>query len=95
MSAKQIDVQCPCCAARLTIDVLTAKVMRTERAEQPGDGKSKTDKWENAQAQVRERTAKSTDKLESALESERTKEARFEELFRKAKEKNFKPDEEA
>ena len=92
MSKKQIDVSCPCCSARLTIDVNTAQVMRTVLPE-AADGKPKSDQWESAQERVRERTTKSMDKLESALEGERTKEARFDEIFRKAKEKNFKPDE--
>ena len=92
MSKKQIDVSCPCCSARLTIDVLTSQVMRSVRPE-AADGEPRADQWASAQERVRERTQKSTDKLESALESERTKEARFDELFRKAKEKNFKPDE--
>jgi len=87
MGAKQIDVTCPCCASVLTIDVLTSKVLRTVRADERS-GAASTDRWEKAQEKVRERTQKSADKLESALEDERTKESRFDELFKKAQAKH-------
>jgi hypothetical protein len=88
MGAKQIDVTCPCCASVLTIDVLTSKVMRTVRAEEHAGGAPAADRWDKAQERVRERTKQSADKLESALEDERTKESRFEDLFKKAREKH-------
>jgi hypothetical protein len=94
MGAKQIDVTCPCCASVLTIDVLTSKVMRTLRADERASGAPAADRWDKAQERVRERTKKSADKLESALEDERTKTSRFDELFKKAREKHARqPDE--
>jgi hypothetical protein len=94
MAAKQIDVICPCCDSVLTVDVLTSKVMRTQRASEKGAAEPATDRWDTAQDRVRERTQKSADKLESALQDERTKAARFDELFKKASEKhNRKSDE--
>jgi hypothetical protein len=88
MGTKQIDVICPCCASVLTIDVLTSKVMRTLRADERSSSAPSTDRWEKAQERVRERTQKGADKLESALQDERTKESRFDELFKKAREKH-------
>lgn len=85
MSAKEIDVICPCCQARLTVDTRTSQVMRARPVEKPGDAPK--DAWEEAQAKVRDRTARSQNRLESALEEEKTKEGRFDELFRKAAEK--------
>ena len=89
MSAKQIEVTCPCCAARLTVDVLTSKVMRHTEAPgaAPAAGEGK-DRWASAQERVRDRTTTGQDKLESALEYERTKGKRFDDLFDKAKDKH-------
>lgn len=83
MSAKQIDVTCPCCSARLTVDVLTSRVMRSERAEGAGD----RDKWSTAQDSVRGRTVSGAEKLENALEAERGKKARLDDLFKQAQDK--------
>ena len=95
MSAKQIDVTCPCCSSVITVDVLTGKVMRTSRADEHAAGGEKVDRWAAANERVRERSTKGADKLESALEDERTKTARFDEIFDKARAKHArKPDEE-
>jgi hypothetical protein len=92
MSAKQIDVKCPCCSSLLTVDVLTGKIMRTVRADEHA-GAGSVDRWDAANERVRERTTKSADKLESALQDERTKEARFDEIFKQAQSKHSrKPD---
>lgn len=88
MSAKEIVVSCPCCSARLVVDVLTAKVMRTERAEST-EG---VDKWSAAQQKVQGRTRSGAEKLENALEDERTKGSRFDELFKKAQDKHKRKD---
>lgn len=90
MSAKEIEVTCPCCQSRLAIDVLTAKVLRHEAA---GEGGAGGDRWASAQDKVRGRTASGTDKLDRALDSERGKKDRLDDLFRKAQEKLRKPDE--
>ena len=83
MSAKQIDVTCPCCSARLSVDVTTGSVMRTRRPESSGE----VDVWGSAQETVRGRTKSGADKLESALEEERGKKDKLDDLFRKAQEK--------
>lgn len=85
MSAKEIEVTCPCCQARLTVDTRTSQVMRAKPVEQPGEAPK--DAWAEAEAKVRERSARSQDRLSSALEQEKSKEGRFDELFRKAAEK--------
>jgi len=83
MSSKQIDVTCPCCASRLTVDVLTGKTLRTERAVPESTG----DKWSSAQQKVLGRTESGAEKLESALQEERDKKSKLDDLFRKAQEK--------
>jgi hypothetical protein len=90
MSAKQIEVTCPCCSAKLTVDVLTAHVMRTEQSETSPSG----DKWASAQRKVSGRTQSGTEKLENALEEERGKKARLEDLFKKAQNKLKKGEDE-
>jgi hypothetical protein len=90
MTGKQIDVTCPCCSARITVDVTTGAVMRTQRAEGAPGG----DTWAAAQETVRGRTKSGADKLESALQEERGKKDRLDDLFRKAQEKLKRPDEE-
>lgn len=88
MSAKQIDVTCPCCSTRLTVDVGTGQVLRRIGPDAAAGGPPDKDRWVSAQERVRERTKSGEDKLESALDHERGKSARFDELFQKAREKN-------
>ncbi len=88
MSAKEIEITCPCCQSRLAVDVLTAKVMRHEA----GGAAATRDTWATAQDRVRGRTASGTDKLDQALESERGKADRLDDMFRKAKDKLNAPD---
>jgi hypothetical protein len=88
MSAKEIHVHCPSCQTRLSVDVLTGKVMRHE----PVDASGPRDTWASAQDKVRGRTASGLDKLDRALESERGKSERLDDLFRKAKDKLKDPD---
>jgi hypothetical protein len=93
--SKEVEVTCPCCTARLTIDVRTGTVLKRQLPVKEGAEGPPKDAWESAQDRVRERSAEGKRKLESALDYERTKEARFDELFKKATEKRArKPDEE-
>lgn len=94
MSAKQIDVTCPCCSTRLTVDVLTGQILRRTSPAAPEVGTSGKDRWVSAQERVRERTKSGEEKLESALDNERGKSARFDELFQKAQEKHAEPTDE-
>ena len=90
MEKKQIEVDCPCCATKLTIDVLTRSVVRAHApAELDETGRPRLDegRWDRAEGRVAERSGGAQDKLESALEAERTKEARFDDLFEKARKK--------
>jgi hypothetical protein len=98
MGPKQIDVTCPCCRTRLTVDVLTRQILRRtapDAADAPEEGEGALDegRWDAAQDQVSARKRSGPDKLDQALAEERGKEARLDDLFRKATEKLSKKDE--
>ena len=81
-------------ARQLTIDVLTAKVLRTaEPREVDETGKIVLDegRWDVAKDRVSDRKQSADDKLDSALGKEQTREKDMEDLFDKAKEKLQKP----
>jgi hypothetical protein len=94
MSLKEIELNCPCCAARLTVDIRTGQVLKRQDAPKEGSTDPAKDRWQSAQERVRERSLEGNRKLESALDYERTKEARFDELFKKATEKQAEPPDE-
>ena len=95
MSLKEVELTCPCCAARLTVDIRTGQVLKRQDAPKEGAAGEPKDRWESAQERVRERSLEGNRKMESALDYERTKEARFDELFKQATEKRKpKPEDE-
>lgn len=97
MGPKQIDVTCPCCSTVLTVDVLTRQILRREEPPKPGEaeGGDSGDRWGAARERVSGRVEGSQDKLDQALAEERDKEARLDDLFRKANEKLSRKDEES
>ena len=93
MSSREIEVTCPCCSARLVVDVRTSQVLTTVRKEEQEGAAGSRDRWSAAEDKIRERSQSGLDKLESALEYERKKKDRFDELFKKATDKHKKPEE--
>ena len=90
MDRKELEVTCPCCASRLVIDLRTERVVRSARPEErDAEGKPKVGEsdWRTAMDRVQGRTRSSEDKLNAALDRERNKQSRLDELFRGAKEK--------
>lgn len=90
MDTRQIEITCPCCQTRLSIDVRTQQVMRSApAAELDAEGKPKVGDadWTRAISKVRERSTSGADRMDAALESERSKTARLEERFREARRK--------
>jgi hypothetical protein len=85
MSAKQIEVTCSCCGSKLLVDTLTAKILRTEKPAAAGGAAG--DAWADAQRRVQGRTRSGHDKMDEALEAERGKADRLDQLFRSAREK--------
>lgn len=94
MQPKQIDVTCPCCGTVLTVDVLTAKVLRRATpSEGPGGAKLDPSRWEEASERVKGRGSAAEEALEEALRREREKARRLDELFERANEKARERDE--
>jgi predicted nuclease of restriction endonuclease-like RecB superfamily len=90
MESKQLEVSCPCCSSRLLVDVRTGKVLRAVREEQLDElGKPvvREADWDQALGRVQERLTTQEERIEAALERERSKGSRLDELFRKASEK--------
>lgn len=94
MSQKEVELTCPCCAARLTVDIRTGQVLKRQDAPKEGASGASKDRWETAQDRVRERSLEGNRKMESALDYERNKEARFDQLFKQATEKQDRKREE-
>jgi hypothetical protein len=90
MDRKELEVTCPCCASRLVIDLRTERVVRSARPEERDEqGKPKVAEsdWTSAMEKVEGRTRSSEDKLNAALDRERNRQSRLDELFRSAKER--------
>lgn len=96
LSAKEIDVVCPCCETRLTIDVLTRTVMRSAGARETDEfGKLRVDeaRWDQAADKVKDRGDSAVDRLDSALQKERERADRLDDLFDRARKKHEEGDE--
>ena len=95
METKQIEVDCPCCDTRLTIDVRTRTVLKhAPRATLDETGKAKLDegRWDQALDRTAGRVDEAGSKLNKALDDERAKESRLDDLFDKANKKLRKDD---
>lgn len=62
--------------------------MKTIKKEEAEGSAPSRDKWSAAQSKVEERSKGGLDKLERALDQERGKKDRFDELFKKATDKH-------
>ena len=90
MEIKQIDVTCPCCNVRLTVDVLTRTILRHAPPEKLDDtGKPVVDeeRWGEANEKVSGRREAALDKFDAALGKERSRERDLDDLFEQAKRK--------
>jgi hypothetical protein len=90
MDSKQVEIICPCCSGRILVDVLTGKVLRgrppavVDEKGKPVVGEAD---WTQAVGKVKRRLETHGERMDQALEREKDKEARLDELFRKASEK--------
>ena len=90
METKQIEVRCPCCEALITVDVRTRTVLKHVRAESiDADGRPKADesRWTQAAERASGRVDEAQEKLDRALDDERDKERRLDDLFDRANER--------
>ncbi|MCC6407096.1 MAG: hypothetical protein IT453_08015 [Planctomycetes bacterium] len=95
METRQIEVTCPCCQNRLSIDVRTERVMRAwspKDLDEAGKPKVEEKDWDQALSKVKGRESAGTGKLDQFLDSERGKAKRLEDKFLEAQKKLKKPD---
>lgn len=86
---KEVDITCPCCESRLSVDVRTSRVLRWRAAPKPGEEEPerKSKDWGAAQERVTGRLGAAADKFDEGLQRERSREGDLDDLFRKANEK--------
>lgn len=90
METKQIEVDCPCCSQRLTIDVRTSKVLRArpkQELDETGRPKVGEADWSQAFGKVKSREDSRDELLGSMLDKERRRADDLDERFRAAKKK--------
>jgi hypothetical protein len=92
MSAKDLEVDCPCCRSRLTIDVRTAQILRWSAAverDETGQRSEAADegRWDAALSRVGDREGRGKSRFDEALDRERGRERDLDELFRDAKDR--------
>lgn len=87
---KEIEIDCPCCEARLWVDVLTGKVLRhalPDELDEFGKPRRDTGRWDAAQGRVSERKARGTDAFDEALSREKGRARDLDDLFDRARKK--------
>jgi hypothetical protein len=99
VEAKEVRITCPCCQARLDVDVRTEKVVRwrAERGdEEPSAGSEGTagKDFDTLARRVAGRTGSALDKFDDNLEREKRRGKDLDDLFRRANEKLKQGDEE-
>jgi hypothetical protein len=90
METKEIEIDCPCCASRLTVDVRTSKVVRSRpkgQVDEAGRPKVGEADWSEAFGKVKTREETREDLLGSMLDKERKRPSDLDERFRAAKKK--------
>ena len=95
METKQIEIACPCCQTLVLIDVRTGTVLRSRKpgtTDETGKPKVGESDWSDALGRVSKRSNEAPGKLDAALERERDKSSRLDDLFRQASDKLKKKD---
>ncbi len=95
MEIKDVDVTCPCCGTRITVDVRTRKLLRSrppKELDESGKPKVGQKDWDQITSNVEGRLGKAADMFEDGLAKEKTREQDLDDLFRKAQDKAKKPE---
>lgn len=90
MESKQIEVECPCCRSRLSVDVRTERVVRSRRPEElDATGKPKVGEadWDQALGKVRGREQDREARMQAAVDRERERSSKLDALFDEARRK--------
>ena len=88
MDKKDIELTCPCCDSRLTVDLRTGKVVRARRPEELDEtGKPRVSgkDWERMNSAVQGRLESASSKFDAGLARERSKARDLDDLFKQAK----------
>ncbi len=96
METKQIEVVCPCCTNRLTIDLRTQKVMQARaktKLDETGKPVMGEADWNQAFGKVKARDEEREDRLGSMLEQEQRRPKDLDERFRAARKRLDDPKE--
>ncbi len=96
MDNKQLEIACPCCQSRLAVDVRTGAVVRAVRpaqTDETGRPIVREEDWSTAVDKVRQRSDGAASKLDAALQKEREKSSRLDDLFKQASDKLKQSDE--
>lgn len=88
MSAKEIQITCPCCESTLVVDVLTGTVLKhAPKPKFDSAGREILDesRWDQAHDKVVGKKGRGADAFDQALDREQTRDRDLEDLFQKAK----------
>ena len=97
MEKKQIEVDCPCCSTHLTVDVLTGTVIGAvspQELDEFGKPVVPSARWDSAKERVDSRSTGAGDRMDEALDAEKNKASRLDDLFDKARDKVNRRDQE-
>lgn len=88
---KEIEVDCPCCEAKLLIDVRSARVLRhstPDRLDEFGKPiRGDTSKWDAAKERIDRARSRGTGAFDEALGREKKRARDLDDLFDRAKKK--------
>lgn len=90
MDKKDLELTCPCCDSRLTVDLRTEKVVRARRPEEvdeAGKPKLTADDWDDMSSRVQGRLDSARSKFDEGLARERSKPKDLDALFDQAQRK--------
>ena len=98
MENKDVEVDCPCCGTRILVDVRTGRVLRTNRpveTDETGKRVVREEDWQSASGRVKDRLSTAEDKFDAGLSREKSRETDLDDLFKKARDKALREDEDA
>ena len=90
MDKKDLELTCPCCESRLTVDLRTGKIVRSQRPEEldeTGKPKLTSEDWDAMSERVKGRLDSALSKFDEGLHREQSRRRDLDDLFEAAKEK--------
>lgn len=90
MEIKDVEVACPCCGTRITVDVRTRKILKSrppKQVDESGKPVVGAKDWDEINSKVKGRLGSAREKFDEGLAREKTRERDLDDLFRQANEK--------